>query len=151
MICIFIKTTYIICYLARVCEKNQGRCQMCKSDYEVRRWLWVIQVSTGWNLCTLPLRVPPVEVHEVPGLHAAGTGEPAAGGAAQRAPLHRHIQTLRVVHRLRHHTGGQRRVGEVRPERRPPHGVRAGGRRSSVRAERRESRWGRHGANSELS
>lgn len=91
-----------------------------------------------------PFSVPAVEVHEVPGLDAAGAGQPAAGGAAQGAPLHRHVQTLRVVHRLHHHTagGGVGRMGVMGAQRRPPTGVRAGGCSSSsaVRAERREPR-----------
>lgn len=70
----------------------------------------------------LPLRVPPVQGHEVSGLDAAGAGQPAAGGAAQRAPLHRHVQTLRVVHRLHHQAArrGGTRVRLLGPEGWPP-------------------------------
>lgn len=58
-----------------------------------------------------PFRIPAVEVDEVSGLDAAGAGEPTAGGTAQRAALHRHVQTLGVVHRLHH---GTARTGRTR-------------------------------------
>lgn len=103
------------------------------------------QRGTGWNLENFipkPFSVPPVEVYEVPGPDAPGTGKPAAGGAAQGAPLHRYVQTLRVVHRLHHHTawGGVGLMGVIGAKRRPPAGMRAGGRSGAVRAERWESR-----------
>lgn len=90
---------------------------------------------------SLPFGVPPVEVHEVSGLDAPSTGEPAAGRGAQRTPLHGHVQTLGVVHRLRHHAawGGGGRVGILARKRRLSRRGRGGG------ARRLESRgWGRH-------
>lgn len=98
-------------------------CRTSQTDHRPHR------PTTGPADWTLPLGVPPVEVHEVPGLDAPGAGQPAAGRAAQGAPLHRHVQTLRVVHGLHHHTarGGVSRVRVMGPERRPPPGVRAGG------------------------
>lgn len=45
----------------------------------------------------LPLRVAPVEEDEIAALHALGAGEAAPRGVAERAPLHRHIETLGVL------------------------------------------------------
>lgn len=75
-----------------------------------------------------PFRVSPAEVHEVSGLDAPGAGQPAARGAAQRASLHRHRQTLRVVYGLHHCTAraGLRRLGVV-TNRRPPAPLTIGG------------------------
>lgn len=74
-----------------------------------------------------PFRVPAVEVDEVSGLDAAGAGQPAAGGAAQRAALHRHVQTLGVVHRLHHGAArpGRSRVWIVGAVGQPANRVRA--------------------------
>lgn len=83
-----------------------------------------------WEMiCPKPFSVPPVEVHEVPGLHASGAGQPAAGGAAQGAPLHRHVQPLCVVHGLHHHTAraGLRQLAGTGADRRPPVGERPAG------------------------
>lgn len=88
-----------------------------------------------------PFGIPAVEVDKVSGLDAAGAGEPAAGGAAQRAALHRHVQTLGVVHRLHHGAArpGRTRMGVVGAVGRP-----AGRARTAGRGERREPRVGRH-------
>lgn len=48
----------------------------------------------------LPLTVAAVEVDEIAVLDALGAGQPPAGGVAQRTPLDRHVQPLRVVHRV---------------------------------------------------
>lgn len=76
-----------------------------------------------------PFRVFPAEVDEVSGLDAPGTGQPAAGGAAQRASLHGYRQSLRVVHGLDHRTArdGLRRVGLVVTNGWPPAPVRIRG------------------------
>lgn len=94
----------------------------------------------------LPFCVPSIEVQEVSGLDAPSAGESAAGGAAQRAPLHGHVQPLCVVHGLQHDAArsGVGRVRVVWTQRRPSRGQRARGRSSPVRAERGESCRGRH-------
>jgi hypothetical protein len=93
-----------------------------------------------------PFRVPPVDVHEVPGLNAAATGELPPSGATERTALHGHGETFRVVHRL-HRYAPRGAVQVVRPKRRPSRGLRPGD-GSVTWAERADptSRWGVHGA-----
>lgn len=48
----------------------------------------------------VPFAVAAVEVDEIAALNALGAGQPPAGGVAERAALDRHVQPLRVVHRV---------------------------------------------------
>ena len=48
----------------------------------------------------VPFTVAAVEVDEIAALDALGAGQPPAGGVAERAALDRHVQPLRVVHRV---------------------------------------------------
>lgn len=74
--------------------------------------------NNGAVAAAVPFTVAAVEVDEIAALDALGAGQPPAGSVAQRTPLHRHVQPLRVVHGV-HQVPGEWLGPTARSLRRP--------------------------------